>query len=64
MAQIKDDLLERKIATAMLIMFMRNTDDKSERALMLQRYVQHYGPVPNDYREKVVEAMEGSHETD
>jgi len=58
MAQIKDDLLEKKIATAMLIMTMKMVEDKSQRALLLQSFVQQYGPIPDDYKEKVLAAME------
>jgi len=48
-----NDARIRKITAELLIMAMRTTDDMSERVLMLQRYVQKYGPVPRGYRAKV-----------
>ena len=62
MAQIKDDLLEKKIATAMLIMSMKMVENKRYRAVLLQRFIQQYGPVPDDYKERVLAAMEGRDE--
>lgn len=56
------DDLNRKINAAMLIIFMKNVEDKSARALMLQRYVQRHGPIPSDMRAKVIAALEGKDE--
>lgn len=50
---MSNDLI-RNITAEVLIVALQNTDDESERVLMLQRYVQQYGPVPKKYRAKVM----------
>ena len=41
-----------------LIEFIKSAKSKNEKAYILQRYVQIYGAIPNEYAEAVRKAME------
>ena len=41
-----------------LIEFIKLAETKNEKAYILQRYVQIYGAIPNEYSEAVRKAME------
>ena len=41
-----------------LIEFIKSAKSKNEKAYILQRYVQIYGAIPNEYAESVRKAME------
>lgn len=41
-----------------LIEFIKSAKSKNEKAYILQRYVQIYGAIPNEYAEVVRKAME------
>lgn len=41
-----------------LLMLLNKTTEKSTRAIILQTYVQSYGPVPDKYADDVRKAVE------
>lgn len=45
-----------------LITMLTLTDDISMKAMILQTYVEKYGPIPNDKAEEVKKALEVEHE--
>ena len=51
------DITEENAPVIILIALMKLTKDKNAKAIILNNYISQYGPVPDNWREKVREAL-------